>query len=450
MKKQILVLLSAISISSLYAANINSSAPEVVITTTPVAQQTAQVMKQPIVVTETAVTKTLDNASKKVKKRKNNSSKKSTVGIDQLNFDFSYSGDIEGAIKQLQEYDYSLALLSPLGKKQTTSVSIDLSNTTLTQVLNAINAQADGYATVQYTPNKNSLRVIYSSKIRDIGYDAMMESKKWRDGNKPKPIITPDGVLEYPYGFYQPVIPCKIGMICDIRLGAGEVLMDWAISDRGNWQMYTKGGAGGGSGDEPSLAFSGAGDKLIPHILIKPTSAASTTNLVVLTNKRTYDILLKATNSDYVLAAGFYFPNMMMQGVEDEKQKLRDQAQNAPSGTPEYSRNFDLSKLNLDDYEITGDDVSWKPTAIFDDGENVWIKFSNTNQVAPALLEIKDDNEDIQQAALLRYFPQPGNMYLVQKLFDKAVLVQGINDNVKKVYITRKKAEKSIWRKIFG
>lgn len=446
MKKNLLVLLFAITAQYVNAANINSSAPDVIITTTP--QSNAPTKPKVVVVTESQVVSTLDKVEKKVKKYKAPVHKKPNVGIEQMNFDFSYNGDVEGALKQLQEYDYSLRILSPLGKKQTTSTSIDLSNTTLSQVLSALNAQIEGYATVQFNPSNNSIRVIYSSKIRDIGYDAMMESKKWRDGNKPKPIITPDGVLEYPYGFYQPVIPCKIGMICDIRLGAGEVLMDWAISDRGNWQMYTKGG--GSSSDEPSLAFSGSGDKLIPHILIKPTTAASTTNLVVLTNKRSYDILLKATNSDYVLAAGFYFPNMMMQGLEDDKQKIRDQAQNSSGTTPEYSREFDLAKLNLDDYEITGDNVSWKPTAIFDDGEFVWIKFSNTNQIAPALLEIKDDNDDIQQAALLRYFPQPGNMYLVQKLFDKAVLVQGINDSVKKVYITRKKTEKSIWRKIFG
>lgn len=394
--------------------------------------------------------------TKTTKKHYSKSRKKSHANINEINFDYTYSGDLAGALVHLQEYDFSLRIAPYLGKKQSVNVSVDLQNTNLDQLISVLNSQAEGYGTIQYNPSNNGIKIIYTSKIRDIGYDAMMESKKWREGHKPKPIITPDGVLQYPYGFYQPVIPCKIGMICDIRLGPGEVLMDWAISDMGNWQMYSKkSGRGDGSAAEPSLAFSGSGDNLIPHILIKPTAAATTTNLVVLTNKRTYDMLLKATNSDYVLSAGFYFPNMMMQGVEDEKQKLRERVSNgdgsgdADANAPDSAYNVNMSALNYNDYEISGDDVSWKPTAVIDDGEKVWIKFANGNQISPILVETNPDNPS-QPYKLIRYFPQPGNMYLVNRMFDEAMLLVGINDQTKIVYIKRKKAEKSFFKKLFG
>ena len=387
----------------------------------------------------------------KVKSRsKYHRSKKSpSINISGLHFDYNYSGDISGSLEHLQDIDYSVKIEPSIGKKQSVNISIDATNWTLNQLLSSINSQADGYATVQYNPNNNSFKIIYVSKIRDVAYDAMEQSKKWRDGHKPKPIITPDGVLKYPYGYYQPVIPCKIGMICDIQLGAGEVLRDWAISDIGNWQMY-------GGNDKPRFAYSGTGKDSVPHILIKPGSAATTTNLVVLTNQRTYDMLLKATDSDYVLTAGFYFPNQIIQGLEDQKQEDRNQAlanntygaNSIESDTNAYE--IDISKLNSNDYEITGDDVPWKPTVILDDGEHVYIKFANNLQVSPVLLELSQDDDPDQQPRMLRYWPQPGNMYLVNRVFDKAVLVMGINDQTKKVYITRKKAEVSIWHKIFG
>lgn len=399
------------------------------------------------------------NKTKAKNKSNRSRKKKAKITIDEMHFDFVYSGDLHDAVKKLQDYDFSLNIASSLGKKQPVNISVDVQNTSLDELIRIINGQADGYATLQYNPNNNSIKIIYASKIRDIGYDAMMESKKWRDGNKPKPIITSDGILEYPFGFYQPVIPCKIGMICDIRLGKGEVLMDWAISDMGNWQMYSKKSGGDGSGAEPSLAFSGSDNNIIPHILIKPTIAATTTNLVVLTNKRTYNMLLKASNSDYVLSAGFYFPNMMMQGVEDEKQSLRDKASGDSNGGNMLASNSDdmsdsgynvnISALNYNDYEVSGDDVSWKPTAVIDDGERVWIKFANDNQVSPILVETNPDNPS-QPYKLIRYFPQAGNMYLVNRLFDEAMLVVGINDQTKTVYIKRKKAKKSFFQRIFG
>jgi type IV secretion system protein VirB9 len=442
MKKIFILILSIITAES-YAAGTESSAtaqtnPVVIITTND--QNNAQAVKSTV--------NSLLPAPKSVKKHITyGNNKKPNVNIGNMNFDYNYSGDITGALQAIQDIDYSVRINPSSGKKQNIPISITASNWNIAQLLDSINAQAGGYATVQYNPNNNSVKIIYSSKIRTVADDVMNQSRQWRYGHRPKPVTTPDGVIEYPYGFYQPVVPCRIGMNCDIRLDAGEVLNNWAISDIGNWQMY-------GGNENPRFAYVGTGTNKVPHVWIKPGDSASTANLLIATNKRSYNIVLQATRSDDVPSIGFYYPDQIFQQQEDQKQAQRDNAlqnNNSYSGMSESDTIYgtDLASLNINDYEVSGDDVSWKPITIFYDGTHVFIKFPENMQTSPVLLEIPADGDNEDYKAL-RYWPQPGNIYRVDKMFDKAVLLKGINDNTKKVYITKKKAEVSIWHKIFG
>lgn len=447
MKKIYFLILTSIITSGSFAATQEStnnvqSNPAVIITTNPNVNSTNQSIQN-----KSTVNSLLPQSPKPKKHHAQRVGKKPNVNISNMNFDYNYNGDIVGALQALQDIDYSVKLNPSSGKKQSVQISITASNWNLTQLLDSINSQADGYATVQYNPNNNSLKIIYNSKIMTVADDAMNQSRKWRYGHKPKPITTPDGVLEYPFGFYQPIVPCKIGMICDISLDVGETLNNWAISDVSNWEMY-------GGNKNPRFSYSGTGDNRVPHILIKPGDSASTANLIVMTNKRTYNIILKATNSDDVLSVGFYYPNQMLQSVEDDKQAQRDRAlkeNNSYSGMGESDTVYgtDMASLNVDNYEVSGDDVPWKPVTIFDDGTHVFIKFPDGMQTAPVLLEIPVDG-DSEDFKSIRFWPQPGNIYRVDKIFDSAMLVKGINDQTKKVFITRKKAKVSFWHKIFG
>src|SRR2546425_13228630 len=85
-------------------------------------------------------------------------------------------------------------------------------------------------------------------------------------------------------------------------------------------------------------------------------------------------------------------------------------------------------------YQIDGDDVPWKPVRVFDDGTHVYIQMPQAMRVteAPALL-VQTRTGD---AALVNYrLRQP--YYVVDKLFETALLITGVGDHQDRVTIRR-------------
>ena len=354
-------------------------------------------------------------------------------------FDYSFHGNLIEAVNELQKYDPAIKINNMMNQryaKQPLTVNIDINNTSLNNLLRIINAQVSPYATVSYQDNTINI----TSNTPDSEPASTDQAyKAWiKNSNFPlKTIVTDDGTVQYPYGASPVTITCKIGIICDIQLGHNEILKDWALSDTVNWIIY---------GDEKAkLAYSGAENKLTPHVLIKPTENATLANLVVLTDSHSYNIMLKASSDEwYNHSIGFYFPpqqlNIFSQQPDSSTIKTSTIVSQAIQDNNLDQDSIAIDKLNLNNYEISGDNVDWKPTTVFDDGSKVWIQFDHNNHIAPALLEITDKNE----LKLLEYFPRNDNMFLVKTIFNKAVLLLGINRQQQKVYITRKHLNKTL------
>jgi type IV secretion system protein VirB9 len=97
--------------------------------------------------------------------------------------------------------------------------------------------------------------------------------------------------------------------------------------------------------------------------------------------------------------------------------------------------NLKVSDLNFD-YTMKGD-ASWKPLRVFDDGKKVFIQFpASVDQGELPPLFIFSKESDTQ---LVNYRYQK-NFYVVDRLFDKALLQLGTK-SPEKVYIYRKKAD---------
>jgi P-type conjugative transfer protein TrbG len=145
------------------------------------------------------------------------------------------------------------------------------------------------------------------------------------------------------------------GQITDIGLQPGEQLVGSgpvAAGDTVRWII----------GDTESGV--GAGKQV--HILVKPTRAALTTNLVINTTARTYHIELRSTDKTYMASVSWQYP-------QDQLIALRRQNAEARAAEPAAS-GIDLTRVNFR-YSIAGDRAPWKPLRAFDDGRQVFIEF---------------------------------------------------------------------------
>src|SRR5256712_3323451 len=249
--------------------------------------------------------------------------------------------------------------------------------------------------------------------------DIQAAMKAWK-ANGEAPIIRKDEFVQYPYGLTEAVVTCQPLRVCDIELEAGEEILNVSLGDSNRWLA--------------SPAFSGDGEGLTPHVLVKPTELGIATNAVITTTRRTYYLgLVSRTDATHVRRVKFYYPQDLVQqanGIFRVKAAQRRQDQQSivarlPRLAPEA--------LNFN-YQIDGADVPWKPERVFDDGTHVYIQMAPAMRVteAPALLVQTRTGE----AALVNYRLRPP-YYVVDKLFETAVLIVGVGTHQERVTIRR-------------
>lgn len=147
----------------------------------------------------------------------------------------------------------------------------------------------------------------------------------------------------------------------------------------------------------------------VTHLIIKPLDENIETNLIITTDLHVYQLRLKSGN--------FHMPVISWNYPEDFDAQLqqaikRDEVQEA-TVRPEELRFT---------YEVEGDDYSWKPVRVFDDGSKTFLQMPRNMRVsdAPALFLLEDSSEP-----LLVNYRVKGDYYIVDRLFEKAELRVG-------------------------
>jgi len=170
---------------------------------------------------------------------------------------------------------------------------------------------------------------------------------------------------------------------------------------------------------------SGSGHTRRVQILVKPTRADISTNLVINTNRRTYHLELSATTSTYMAAVSWTYP-------QDALIALRESEAEAERAAP-VAAGIDFSALNFG-YRLAGDKPLWRPVRVFDDGRQVFIEFpaSIATGDMPPLFVIGAD----KSAELINYRVQ-GRYMIADRLFDRAELRLGAGRSARRVRIVR-------------
>ena len=228
-----------------------------------------------------------------------------------------------------------------------------------------------------------------------------------------------DGAVTYTFGATEPTIVCRPMMVCVLRLELGEKLIDEPhCGDNARWDITP-------SKPDPSRP---------PHIYIKAKDSGLVTNLAINTDKRTYMISLKSRNDRYTPLVAFRYPENEKKAwdayMADQRRQEDETNRNKRFGAA--GQTFDASKLDFR-YSVTGDDTRWKPLRVFNDGRKTYVQMPSIMEMyeAPVLLTINDGTESLVNYRL------HGDTFIVDQLFDKAVLLSGVGGSQSKITITR-------------
>jgi P-type conjugative transfer protein TrbG len=223
--------------------------------------------------------------------------------------------------------------------------------------------------------------------------------------------------LTFPYGHAQPTLTCTVLRACVIELEPGEIVLSKIAGDTERWEI--------------APAAAGPDGRTV-LIVVKPRDCDITTNLVLATDRRLYDLTLDAppckgrsTNPQqpYVRHVRFYYPDELI-------------AQWAKPPEPAPVRIApDVLALNFG-YRVKNDrHVPWAPAQVFDDGARVYLKLpaEARHAEAPVLFVLDADGSKV----LVNYAVLGGDTYVTDRLFDRAVLVAGVGGKERQVLIER-------------
>lgn len=241
---------------------------------------------------------------------------------------------------------------------------------------------------------------------------ALTLSKAYRDKNV-KPMITENGRVTFAFGLSIPSIICSPLMVTDIEFEQGEYINDVIFGDTARWQV----------------TLARAGNPEINHLVVKPLDAGLHTTAVITTNRRVYHLELRSQSKGHINYVGFIYPEdinkFLQRQLSEHKKKLDFTQKTLPTG-----QNVDIANLFFD-YQIQGSNKI-KPTQVYNDGQQTFIKMAKTIQEMPVLM-IRENGSDI----LVNYRINDSTM-IVDELFSEAVLLAGVGRKQEKVVIKRR------------
>ncbi len=264
--------------------------------------------------------------------------------------------------------------------------------------------------------------------LNAVGLSAAEVSRLWETGVS-MPTQGENGKVVYIFGQGMPVLVCAPLRVCAIELESGEHLQSQPqIGDSRRWEI--------------TPVLSGSGLDETPILIVKPIEAGLETDLIVPTDRRTYVVRLVSDPARFVSRLAFQYP-------DEERAKWaaftarQDEAKRSAEAIAEERREKDkkagiltladnaVERLYLD-YKLSGDE-HLRPDHVFDDGQHTYLIYPNDGRFRelPTLLLVVNGKTELVN------FRVDGSRYIVDRLFDKAILVVGVGKKQTRVTITR-------------
>jgi len=270
------------------------------------------------------------------------------------------------------------------------------------------------------------------AELNNAAVSAVAVAQQWETGvGTPTP--GPDGRVLYVFGQGMPVMVCAPLRVCAVELQAGEHLQSQPqIGDSRRWEI--------------TPVMSGSGLDQTPLLVVKPIEPGLETDLIIPTDRRTYVVRLVSDPTRFVSRLAFQYPAddrakwATFQAQQDaatrdaeavaEQQRAQEQAKDKQVGAVPMAENA-LDNLYFD-YKLSGD-PAYRPERVLDDGQHTYLIFPSDGRFRelPTLLMLVKGKTELVN------FRVDGTRYIVDRLFDKAILVVGVGKKQTRVTITR-------------
>lgn len=261
-------------------------------------------------------------------------------------------------------------------------------------------------------------------KLTQQERQALAIAQRWQAGGDNggiQPFTGRNGAIQFVFGAQSPSVVCAVLQVCDIALQPGESVNSIQVGDTARWNV------------EPAISGTGASET--QHLIIKPLDVGLQTSLVVTTDRRVYHIRLRSHRTEYMPQVAFTYPEdaLAKWDMVRNRERLHREENTIPQ-TSEY-----LGDLSFD-YDVSGS-ASWKPLRVYNDGRKTIIQMPRAMQQteAPTLLVVRKDRTLFSdpETVMVNYRLQD-DRYIVDTVFNKAILISGVGRNQDKVTITKR------------
>jgi P-type conjugative transfer protein TrbG len=261
-------------------------------------------------------------------------------------------------------------------------------------------------------------------------------TQAWRDKSYETMVGQPgsNSSVQFRFGQSLPSIVCAILQVTDIELQPGEAVTHINLGDSTRWSVES--------------ALSGSGSDQVEHLIIKPRDIGLSTSLVVTTDRRTYHLLLRSDEAEFMHDVTFLYD-----GDSPSRATPPPIASATPAPSPAHvsadppvhSARGDrkqvrlVSRVAADDadesYTVTGQ-ADWKPVEVYNKNGKTYLEMPAEvkHKEAPVLFEEKRAGWFHHQKVLVNYRVH-GRWYVVDRVLDNATLVSGVGAAQEKVDI---------------
>jgi type IV secretion system protein TrbG len=283
------------------------------------------------------------------------------------------------------------------------------------------NAPAPGKASSEVPRDFQPKRDIV---LNPTGLDALLISRDWEVSHN-TPAIGNDGRVVYTYGAGLPIVVCAPLHVCMVELEPGEkIIGEPHIGDSVRWEI--------------APTVSGSGPDSTPILIIKPRISGLDTTMVVPTDRRAYYIRLQSKPAEYVARVAFTYPEDHNRQWQVFLAKQHEQEEQEKTHRVAELPNNAIENLYWK-YAIKGGSSSTRPVHVLDDGVKTYIQMPEEaiHRELPVLVVKTPDGSEMVN------YRVKDNIYIVDRLFDRAALLLGVGKHQTKVEIVREQEVKN-------
>jgi type IV secretion system protein TrbG len=267
------------------------------------------------------------------------------------------------------------------------------------------------------------------AELSAAAVDAVAVAREWDSGIAATPTPGADGRVVYLFGQGMPVLVCAPLKVCAVELQPGEHLQSQPqIGDSRRWEI--------------TPVISGSGLDETPLLIVKPREPGLETDFIIPTDRRTYVMRLVSDPARFVSRLAFQYPGddrlkwagfqAQQDAAKRDAEALAEQqkAKDKQAGVVPMAENA-LDNLYFD-YKLSGA-PAYRPERVLDDGQHTYLIYPNDGRFRelPTLLMLVNGKTELVN------FRVDGTRYIVDRLFDKAILVIGVGKKQTRVTITR-------------